>query len=351
MTNPPQPPTTHHDPSGMWHHIATFGEHLIAEWHRTTDLHLPTRRPPAQLLIAATGGSAAAGDIVAALAAPISQIPILVVRGRQLPNFVDQHTLVIVVSCSGNTAETLALYDDAWRRDAPIIAITRGGHLAQRCTEDNVPIWTFTTQAPPRAAIAHTLAPLLRILERLGLYLITTPTIEAAGRRCTILAQQSATPGSPLARIATALPGHIPLILAGGHLAPLAERARNQLAENAKLLAAAATVPEAAHNLVVGLHPDNPPTPWLLLTLTAQNDPHHPYLQAIQTLATQRHIPVHPLTIPGDTPFEQALAALTTVDALSWHTAIARHIDPTPIPEIETIRQTIGQLPSTPIST
>ncbi|MES4791957.1 MAG: hypothetical protein C4321_02275 [Chloroflexota bacterium] len=38
-------------------------------------------------------------------------------------------------------------------------------------------------------------------------------------------------------------------------------------------------------------------------------------------------MPVHPLTIPGDTPFEQTLAALTTVDALSWHTAIARNIE------------------------
>lgn len=347
---------TPHDPSGMWRHIASFGEHLVAEWHRTAELHLPIRRTPSQVVIAATGGSAAAGDIVAALAAPASEVPILVVRGRELPNFVDEHTLVIVVSCSGNTAETIALYDDAWRRDAPIVAITRGGQLARRCNDDDVPAWLFETDAPPRAAVAFILAPLLRMLERLGLYLVTTPAVEAAGRRCTLLAHDClTTPGTPsarlLAEIAAALPGRVPLVVAGGHLAPLAERARNQLAENAKLLAAAAAVPEAAHNLVVGFDTATASHHWLLLTLATADDPSEPYLAAMESLASERNIPARRLTIPGDDPFEQALAALVLVDALSWHVAIARGIDPTPIPEIETIREKLGRLPSAEIST
>jgi hypothetical protein len=71
----------------------------------------------------------------------------------------------------------------------------------------------------------------------------------------------------------------------------------------------------------------------------------------MESLASERNIPARRLTIPGDDPFEQALAALVLVDALSWHVAIARGIDPTPIPEIETIREKLGRLPSAEIST
>ncbi|MCX7617292.1 SIS domain-containing protein [Tepidiforma sp.] len=349
----PEPAAAAVDRAGMWRHIAAFGGQLAREWRRTADLELPLPRGrmPDHLVIAATGGSAAAGDIVAALAAPVSEIPITVVRGRELPNFVGERTLVAAVSCSGNTAETLALYDDAWRRDAPIIAITRGGRLAARCEDDGVPAWRFDYDAPPRAAVALLLAPLLRIVERLGLYLVTTPDIERAAALCAGLAAAQLAAGSAAARAAGAIAGRVPLILAGGVLLPLADRARNQLAENAKLLAASAALPEAAHNLVVGLDPDLAPARWTLLALAAEDDPAAPYLEAVEELAAPRGIPFHRLPIPGSSPFERALAALVTVDALSWHAAIARGIDPTPIPEIESIRSRIARLSSAEIST
>ncbi|GIW18638.1 MAG: phosphate starvation-inducible protein PsiE [Tepidiforma sp.] len=349
----PEPAAAAVDRAGMWRHIAAFGGQLAREWRRTADLELPLPRGrmPDHLVIAATGGSAAAGDIVAALAAPVSEIPITVVRGRELPNFVGERTLVAAVSCSGNTAETLALYDDAWRRDAPIIAITRGGRLAARCEDDGVPAWRFDYDAPPRAAVALLLAPLLRIVERLGLYLVTTPDIERAAALCAGLAAAQLAAGSAAARAAGAIAGRVPLILAGGVLLPLADRARNQLAENAKLLAASAALPEAAHNLVVGLDPDLAPASWTLLALAAEDDPAAPYLEAVEELAAPRGIPFHRLPIPGSSPFERALAALVTVDALSWHAAIARGIDPTPIPEIESIRSRIARLSSAEIST
>ncbi len=344
----------HADPSPMWRHIAAFGDVLRAEWRRAADLQLPTSRQPDHLVIAATGGSAAAGDIVAGLAAATSEIPVCVVRGRQLPNFVGERTLVVAVSCSGNTAETLALYDDAWRRDANLLAITRGGRLAGRAADDGIPVWAFTTDAPPRAAVAHILAPLLRILERLGLYVVTTPAVDAAGALCTSYAESLApripADRNPVRAAAEALAGRVPLVLAGARLAPVAERARNQLAENAKTLAAAAILPEAAHNLVVGFDPQAA-THWAIIALAAGGDPAAPYLDAVADLAAGRGIPWLPLVVPGSDPFEQVLAGLVAVDALSLHLAIARGVDPLPIPEIDAIRARLGGLSSAEIST
>jgi len=344
----------HADPSPMWQHVAAFGDVLRAEWRRAADLQLPTSRQPDHLVIAATGGSAAAGDIVAGLAAATSEIPVCVVRGRQLPNFVGERTLVVAVSCSGNTAETLALYDDAWRRDASLLAITRGGRLAERAADDGIPVWAFTTDAPPRAAVAHILAPLLRILERLGLFVVTTPVVDAAAQLCSRYAAQLA-PGIPADRnpvraAAEAVAGRVPLVLACARLAPVAERARNQLAENAKTLAAAAILPEAAHNIVVGFDAAAAGR-WSIVALAAAGDPAAPYLEAVADLAAGRGIPWLPLEVPGSDPFEQVLAGLVAVDALSCHLAMVRGIDPLPIPEIETIRARVAGLPSAEIST
>jgi glucose/mannose-6-phosphate isomerase len=344
------------DRSGMWQHIARFGDVFRDAWHRSLELELPITRQPDQLVIAATGGSAAAGDIVAALAAPTSQIPIIVARGLRLPNYVGQRTLVVAVSCSGDTAETLDLYDDAWRRDAPILAITSGGRLADRARQDNTPAWTFQHDAQPRAAIAHTLAPLLRTVERLGLHIVTTHEVEAAAARHTTLIHDHLAPEvparhNPAKQIATELIGRVPLIVTAGHLAPVAERARNQFSENAKVLAASGILPEAAHNLVVGLDPTFAPTRWSIVMLAPPADPALPHLEAVESLAAERGIPVHRIDVPGATPLEQAIAALAFADALSLHLAIARSTDPTPVPEIEAIRRRVGHLPRGETST
>ncbi len=342
------------DRSGMWRHLAAFGEQFVAAWRSSAELQLPARRLPDHLVIAGTGGSAAAGEIVAALASSTSEIPIVVVRGTTLPNFVGERTLVVVVSCSGNTRETLELYDDAWRRDAPIIAITRGGLLAERCAADNIPCWTFAYEAPPRAAIAHTLAPLLRIVERLGLAIVTGPEVEAAARLHQALVEGDLSPLTPAARnpakqAALHLLTRIPLVLAPHHLAPIAERTRNQLAENAKLLAAAAAVPEAAHNLVVGLS-SAAAAGWSLLLLDPAAAP-DPYLAAIADIATDRSLSIVRYPVPGESPLRQAVAALAFADALSCYLAIARGIDPTPIPEIDDIKRRLTHLPPAEIST
>lgn len=342
------------DRSGMWRHIAEFGPQLTAAWRASAELELPIRRTPDHLVIAGTGGSAAAGEIVAALASPTSEIPIVVARGTSLPNFVGERTLVIVVSCSGNTAETHELYDDAWRRDAPIVAITRGGQLAERCAADDIPCWTFAYEAPPRAAIAHTLAPLLRIVERLGLTVVTGPEVEAAARLHQELVEGDFSPVVPAARnpakqAALHLVTRIPLVLAPFHLAPIAERTRNQLAENAKILAAAAAVPDAAHNLVVGLS-SAATAGWALLVLDSAAAP-DPYLAAITDIAAGHALPVVRYPVPGETPLRQAIAALAFGDALSCYLAIARGVDPTPIPEIDHIKRRLTHLPHAEIST
>src|SRR3989344_6267768 len=81
-----------------------------------------------KIIVAGMGGSAVGGDLLN-LYLHALKIPIITVRDYKLPNFVDENTLVFVVSYSGNTEETLSAFEDATKRKAKIVAVTSGGKL------------------------------------------------------------------------------------------------------------------------------------------------------------------------------------------------------------------------------
>src|SRR5215213_5645008 len=87
------------------------------------------------IVVCGMGGSSIAGDVVAALAAPRLRLPVLTVRAPQLPEFCGPHTVVVASSYSGDTAETLGLFEEAVARGCWLVAITAGGELDRRAGE------------------------------------------------------------------------------------------------------------------------------------------------------------------------------------------------------------------------
>ena len=63
---------------------------------------------------------------------PRLRLPVLTVRSPELPEFCGPHTLVVASSYSGDTAETLALFEEAVARGCRLVAITSGGELDRR---------------------------------------------------------------------------------------------------------------------------------------------------------------------------------------------------------------------------
>src|SRR6516165_6867362 len=84
-----------------------------------------------QVVIIGMGGSGMAGDVVAAVAAPMLAVPVLVVKSYECPAFVDSGSLVFAVSASGNTEETLQAATDAASAGATMVVVSGGGKLAE----------------------------------------------------------------------------------------------------------------------------------------------------------------------------------------------------------------------------
>lgn len=302
-----------------------------------------------EIVIAGMGGSATASDYFAALCRDASEIPVTVVRGYSLPNHVSDGSLVIVSSYSGNTEESLSAYDDAWKRGATLMVLTGGGELAARASADGVSVLHIGYASQPRAAIAHGLGPLLRIGQRLDLCAVDDAIVsEAAGLHRDYvhdeLGPDVASDRNPAKQLADALHGRIPLVLGAEHLTSVASRFKNQVAENGKALGAYDVLPEADHNLIVGLGTgDQAAASLSLVTLESDLYDRRTQLRFEVTgqLFGETGIPLHRHRAAGDTPLAQILHATAIGDYASTYLAFLNGVDPSPVPPIVRLKEAL----------
>ncbi|MGE0600271.1 MAG: SIS domain-containing protein [Dehalococcoidia bacterium] len=331
------------DVSGMFGHIERLGLEFERAWLASDGMALPADSFD-QVVIAAMGGSAAAGEYFAAWSAKESPVPVQVLRGRTLPAHVNQRTLVVGLSYSGQTEEVLACFAQATARGCPRMVISSGGELAARAAAEGVPFHQVRYESSPRAALGHMLAPMVRLGLRLGLTSMCDPDIAAVREAhrsliSTHLGREVPTEANPAKQLAELVLDGSPLVVFGEeHLAPAARRAKNQFAENAKMLAHFEELPEAAHNMVVGLAGagTNPvgltfrsPT---LARDRAERD------ARLEQLFARTGGELVALPTRGISRLADQLEASAWADYLSCYVALLRGIDPTPTPELAYMR-------------
>jgi glucose/mannose-6-phosphate isomerase len=339
------------DRGRMFGHIRHLGTELGRAWEQSENLELPQGADRARgVVIAGMGGSATGADYFAALCNVSSELPVVVSRGYALPNWVDSETLVVISSYSGNTEELIASYDDAWKRGAMMLAITRGGQIAARAEEDGVPVHGIDYESQPRAALAHSLAPLLRVGLMLGLTGVANDEVRGAGEFHRRLVEDQFEPHVPeerneAKRLAQSLHERFPIILGAEHLAPVASRFKNQVAENGKALGAADALPEADHNLIVGLATAGTFARCLsVVTLESAlyHDRNRKRFDLTTSYFAENAIPVHRAVVRGESLLAQLLAGTAWGDYVSAYLALLNDHDPSPVPQIDRLKAELG---------
>ncbi|MCK4566531.1 MAG: SIS domain-containing protein, partial [Candidatus Thorarchaeota archaeon] len=189
------------------------------------------------------GGSSIAGNYARALLSKKLKIPISVTRDYLLPTYVDDKWVVIAISYSGNTEETLSSLSMANEIGSRIILMTSGGKMAQ---ESKHPIIHLPDGLQPRAALPLIFSAVLPIVESLaGLKITNFQYLEE------VLIKKSNTWNEwlfPPKEIAESFIEKTPLFIGSRHLAPVAYRAKCQINENSKALAFHSELPESNHN-------------------------------------------------------------------------------------------------------
>ncbi len=246
------------DPGGMLKIVGDLPGQIRDALDIAGRAEFPQHFAGARCIVAAgLGGSAIGGDVVRELVVDELRVPMAVVRGYELPAFVDRDALVFVSSYSGNTEETLSAYSIARERGARMVCITSGGRLAELATRDGVPLITIPQGFPPRTALGYMFVPMLVALARLGYVRGAADGFEEAEIILrdlgVVLGPESPTSVNQAKRMAIAMHGRIPLIYgSSGITAAAALRWKTQINENSKTHACWNVFPELNHNETVG---------------------------------------------------------------------------------------------------
>jgi len=203
------------------------------------------------IVFAGMGGSGAIGDMFSSLLSK-TKIHVNVVKGYLLPQTVDFNTLIVAVSVSGNTAETLSVLDSANRQGSKIIAFSSGGKMQDYCTKNKIEHRIVTQYHSARASFTSYLYTILNVLH--SIFDINkqdiNDSINELEKLYKSISSTNLTMDNPSLDLAKWISG-IPVIYYPFGLQGAAIRFKNSLQENAKIHAMVEDVIEACHNGVV----------------------------------------------------------------------------------------------------
>ena len=337
------------DPSGMLEAVLGlagqcrdgFREGLAAS-------DLPSGDGVTAVAVCGMGGSGVSGDIVRAVYRDrLTVTPVTVAKGPVLPAFCGKDTLVIVSSYSGNTAETLACFDQAAHWGCRLVAVTSGGELGRRAAEQGVPTVPVPPGFQPRAAVGHLTFGLLGALQAMGVVPSLGDEVERVAavleRLRNRIGPEVPEAENPAKRIARAIGGRFPVIWgADGVGGVAAGRWRTELNENAKVPAFSAALPELDHNEVVGWSAGAGER-FVLVTLRHPGE--HPDVAARFPVSVEVALSsglVHQeVRAEGDTPLSSLMWLVMLGSAVSVYLAALRGVDPTPIDAITRIKKAL----------
>lgn len=202
------------------------------------------------VILTGLGGSGIGGSIVQNYVSDKMQVPFLVNKDYFLPSFVNQDTLVIASSYSGNTEETLSAVNQALKAKATVIIITSGGKLADIAQKKKLDCILLPGGMPPRSCLGYSMTQVLYILHYYGY--IKNDFEKSIKASIKLLEEEEKDIKKQGKALAKKLIGKTPIIYSAPNFEGVSVRFRQQINENGKMLCWHHVIPEMNHNELVG---------------------------------------------------------------------------------------------------
>jgi glucose/mannose-6-phosphate isomerase len=330
-----------YDARDMLGAVERFPESMVSQLHYSASTGRRPKLPSTvrNIVFLGMGGSASAGDLVLDWHANKINIPAVVHRDPVLPRFVGANTLVVALSYSGDTHETLAGFQQARKRGSSLVAMGTGGKL-QKLSEDlEIPFLQVLKAPAPRAALGQMVVATSIMLHNLGL--IRNPSVEVdlaskeLRRLINRVRRQVRSSENPAKQLALSLKGRLPIIYALQRMASVARRFKNQLAENSKMVAKYGILPEAGHNEVEAwLKPQFPLAPIFVRDYFESKFERAVLTSFRSTITKASRASSSQVRLKGGSRLAGLLLPVLYLDFVSVYLAFLNGIDPTDTPRI-----------------
>ncbi len=341
------------DTAGIWDAAAGLPEQVAAAAACKIENvdGLPAHDNVENVVLLGMGGSGIAGDILLASAAPFMAVPAVVVKSYTLPAFVNENSLVIAVSYSGNTEETIEAASEAVMAGAQLVVVSGPGQLRGMADSWGAPHVEVLEGIPvPRANIGAVAIPPLLVLEAVGLFPGARGWIDSAVAQLRRRRDQLIVDNGPAEQLARRIGGTIPLVHSSAALGTAAvTRWKGQINENAKAPAMSGVQPELCHNEIVGWGQHGDITRQLITLVQLRHDHEHPQVARRFDLVTEimREVMagIETVEAEGEGELAQLFDLILFGDFVSFHMAALSGIDPGPVPILDELKAQLATAP------
>ncbi len=284
-----------------------------------------------RIVVAGMGGSAIGGDLLKAYMHN-SRIPVFVVRDYKVPAFVDENTLVLAVSYSGNTEETISAFEDASRKKAKVVAVTGSGRLAG-LAKKAVKIPSSGMQ--PRSALGYLFFPMLGVLNNSGILDVKNNEIE---EMIDVLSNTNEFK-SVGEKLAKKIQNRTPITYASELLGAVAYRWKTQFNENSKSAAFSHSFSEMNHNEIVGYQTMKKDSFIAIFIRDREDNERIKKRMDITKEIISSKADVEEVFTQGDSLLSRMFSGIYYGDFASYYLALLNKIDPTPVNVIENLKK------------
>lgn len=294
------------------------------------------------VLICGLGGSGIGGTIISQLISKQCNVPVLVNKSYDIPSFVNENTLVICCSYSGNTEETLEMFEQADAKGAIVSIITSGGKFAELAKENNLNNIQIRGGFPPRAAFGLSFPQLFFTLNQYGL--IDDSFEGQITKAIDLLNTNEEEIQAEAKNVAKAMFGKIPVIYSESSLEGVAVRFRQQINENSKMVCWHHTIPEMNHNELVGWRTENQNLAVVYLRSDEDYYRNKARIEHNQEVIKKYTDTVVEMHAKGESQIERALYLIHLGDWVTYNLAELKQIDSVEVDVITGLKNMLADL-------
>ena len=282
-------------------------------------------------------------------------VPFEIIQDYDLPEYIDSNTLLIVSSYSGNTEETLSIFNQATKEDLNeikkplLVVITQGGKLEELAKQQNIPIILLPTGFQPRMTLGYQLRALCEIFEACN---FNKGSLEELSKSADWLKNKLEqweplvpTNKNDAKKLALDIIGKSVIIYSSIKFSSVAYKWKISFNENAKSLAWCNQLPEFNHNEFIGWtsQPVNKPFSIIDIRSSLDNQQTKKRFEISEQLLSGIRPAPEIIELEGESKLQQILWGIGLGDFLTIYCAILGGNDPTTIDIIEEFKKRLIQ--------
>ena len=294
------------------------------------------------ILICGLGGSGIGGTIVKDLISRDVSIPIETSKGYDIPGFVNEKTLVVACSYSGNTEETLSALNKCLKKNAEVVIVCSGGKLQDLALKKDLNHIIIPGGNPPRAMFGYGFTQLFFVLNNYG---IINDSFKADFEKSILLINTEQENIKKTAQdISKKLFNTTPIIYVADGFEGVAVRFRQQINENSKMLCWHHVVPEMNHNELLGWRTNVENTSVIYLRNESDYYRNKTRIDINKSVIEKYTSNISEIWSLGNSSIERSLYLINVGDWISWYLSELNNVDAIEIDVINYLKEKLSDL-------